>query len=253
MARTVKEEEHIARQNEILDAALQLVYSKGYEKMTIQDILDKLQISKGAFYHYFNSKADALEAAVERMAAEQVEPTFRSMIEDPHLTALEKLHRYFELSTYWKTSNKALLIQLMEIWYSDENALARQKMLAKSRQHLGPYFTKIIEQGVREGVFTTPYPEIASQVTINLFYDLAYTSGDLFISQETQQSDALQKAQTLFAAYSDVLERILGARKGSIQPMTDEALKAWFSSSDTLVGQSKPFAEEAGMPGSHNP
>jgi AcrR family transcriptional regulator len=253
MARIVKEEEYTARRNQILDAALQLVYSKGYDKMTIQDILDKLQISKGAFYHYFDSKADVLEAAVEHMATEQVEPAFRSMVEDPHLTALEKLHRYFELSTSWKTSNKALLIQLMEIWYSDENALARQKMLAKSRQHLGPYFTKIIDQGVREGVFTTPYPEIASQVTINLFYDLAYTSGDLFISKEAQQNDAFQEAQILFAAYSDVLERILGAPKGSIQPLTDEALKAWFSANDTLASQSRAFTEEAGIPGSRNP
>ena len=56
MARILKEEEHTAKRNEILDAALQLVYSKGYEKMTIQDILDQLQISKGAFYHYFDSK-----------------------------------------------------------------------------------------------------------------------------------------------------------------------------------------------------
>jgi AcrR family transcriptional regulator len=253
MARTVKEQEHIARRNEILDAALQLVYSKGYEKMTIQDLLDQLQISKGAFYHYFDSKADVLEAAVERMAAEQVEPAFRSMVEDPHLTALEKLHSYFELSTYWKTSNKALLVQLMEIWFSDENALARQKMLAKSRQHLGPYFTKIIEQGVREGVFTTPYPEIASQVTINLFYDLAYTSGHLFLSQEAQQSESLQAAQNLFAAYSDVLERILGAPKGSIQPMTDEALRAWFSSNDTLASQSEASTEKTGMRGFQTP
>jgi hypothetical protein len=175
------------------------------------------------------------------------------MVEDPQLTALEKLHRYFELSTYWKTSNKALLIQLMEIWYSDENALARQKMLAKTRQHLAPYFTKIIEQGVREGVFTTPYPEIASQVTIDLFYDLAYTSGHLFILKEAQQSDALQEVQTLFAAYSDVLERILGAPKGSIQPMTDEALKAWYSSNDNLASQSEASTEETAIRGFRSP
>jgi AcrR family transcriptional regulator len=253
MARTVKEEEHIARRNEILDAALQLVYSKGYEKMTIQDILDQLQISKGAFYHYFDSKADVLEAAVERLATEQVEPAFRTMVEDPHLTALEKLHRYFQTSTYWKTSNKAILMELLKTWYSDENALARQKMLAKSSQHLGPYFTEIIKQGVREGLFTTPYPEIASQVTINLFYDLAHTSGHIFISADAGQSESLQEAETLFTAYSDVIERILGAPKGSIQPMTDEALKAWFSSNDSLTSQSKAFTEEAGIPGSSNP
>jgi AcrR family transcriptional regulator len=253
MARIVKEEEYSARRKEILDAALQFVYTKGYEKMTIQDILDKLQISKGAFYHYFDSKAAVLEAVVEQMATEQVEPVFHSIVEDPDLPAIEKLHRYFQMSTNWKTSNKALLMQLMKTWYSDENALARQKMLAMTSQHIAPFFTEIVKQGVREGIFTTPYPEVASRVIINLIYDLAYTSGHIFISAEAGQSGTLQEAETLFAAYSDVMERILGAPKGSIQPMTDEAIQAWFSADSNLTGQSKVFTEEAGIPGSRNP
>ena len=54
MARTIKGPSE--KRNEILDSARRLVYSKGYEQMTIQDILGELQISKGAFYHYFDSK-----------------------------------------------------------------------------------------------------------------------------------------------------------------------------------------------------
>ena len=95
MARIVKEEEYTARRNEILDVALQLVYSKGYDKMTIQDILDQLHMSKGAFYHYFDSKVAVLEAVVERMVIEQVEPLLLAAVHDPRLTALEKLQRYF--------------------------------------------------------------------------------------------------------------------------------------------------------------
>jgi TetR/AcrR family transcriptional repressor of nem operon len=251
MARIVKEEEHTAKRNEILDTALQLVYSKGYDKMTIQDILDQLQISKGAFYHYFDSKVDVLEAVVERMATEQVEPIFLSIVQDPHLSALEKLHHYFDMSTRWKTSKKAFVMELVKVWYSDENALARQKMLARTAQHLGPFFMEIVKQGVREGVFTTPYPEIASEVTINLIYDLAYASGQMLISEDVKQSDNLQRVETLYAAYSDVLERVLGAPKGSIQFMTAEALKIWFSSDADL--RSETFAEEASTPASRNP
>ena len=54
MARTVKEQEYAEKRNEILDAAQRLVYTKGYERMTIQGILADLQISSGAFYHYFD-------------------------------------------------------------------------------------------------------------------------------------------------------------------------------------------------------
>ena len=75
----------------------------------------------------------------------------------------------------------------------------------------------------------------------------------MLFRSEAQQSDAFQEAQTLFAAYSDVMERILGAPKGSIQPMTDEALRVWFSANGPLSDQSQTFAEEAGIPGSRNP
>ncbi len=252
MARIVKEEEHTAKRNEILDAALQLVYSKGYDKMTIQDILDQLQISKGAFYHYFDSKVDVLEAVVERMAAEQVEPIFLSIVQDPHLSALEKLHHYFDMSTRWKTSKKAFVMELVKVWYSDENALARQKMLARTVEHMEPFFIEIVKQGVREGVFTTPYPEVASEVTINLIYDLAYSSGQMLTSEEVKQSDNLQRVETLYTAYSDVLERVLGAPKGSIQFMTAEALKIWFSSEDNTL-RNETFVEEASTPASSNP
>jgi AcrR family transcriptional regulator len=245
MARIVKEEEYTARRNEILDAALQLVYSKGYEKMTIQDILDQLHMSKGAFYHYFESKVAVLEAVVERMATEQVKPMFLAIVQNPQLPALEKLHQYFYMSTSWKTSNKAFLIELMKNWYSDENALARHKMLNRTAEHMGPFFTEIIKQGVREGVFSTPYPEVASEVTINLMYDLAYASGQMLMSEEVKQSDNLRQVETLYAAYGDVLERVLGAPKGSIQLMATEALKVWISSESPLQGEI--FAEEAGL------
>lgn len=245
MARIVKEEEYTARRNEILDSALRLVYSKGYEKMTIQDILDQLHMSKGAFYHYFDSKVSVLEAVVERMATEQVKPIFLSIVQDPQLPALEKLHQYFYMSTSWKTSNKAFLTELMKVWYSDENALARQKMLASTVENLGPFFMEIIKQGVREGTFSTPYPEVASEVTINLIYDLAYASGQMLMSEEVKQSENLQQVEALYAAYSDVLERVLGAPKGSIQFMAAEALKVWFSSESPA--QRETVAEEAGL------
>jgi AcrR family transcriptional regulator len=251
MARIVKEEEYTARRNEILDAAVQLVYSKGYEKMTIQDILDHLHMSKGAFYHYFDSKVAVLEAVVERMATQQAKPILLSIVEDPQLPALEKLHQYFYMSTTWKTSNRALLTELMQIWYSDENALARQKMLNMTVENLGPMFTKIIKQGVREGTFSTPYPEVASEVTINLIHDLAYASGQMLLSAEVKQSENLQQVESLYAAYCDVLERVLGAPKGSIQFMAAEALKIWFSSDDTL--ESETFVEEANISTSSNP
>src|SRR5260370_2930142 len=94
MARIVKEEAYNAKRNEILDIALSLVYSKGYEQTTIQDILDGLHISRGAFYHYFDSKQALLDALVDRMA-NHAQHTLLPIVQDPHLPALQQFRRSF--------------------------------------------------------------------------------------------------------------------------------------------------------------
>ncbi len=69
MARTVNIEEHEAKRTEILNTAMGLVFTKGYDRMTIRDILDGTGISKGAFYHYFDSKEALLEAFIQQIVS----------------------------------------------------------------------------------------------------------------------------------------------------------------------------------------
>src|SRR5260221_161474 len=123
MARVVKA--HAVRRNEILDVARRLVDTKGYEQMTIQDILDDLRISKGAFYHYFDSKQALLEAMIERMG-EGVEQLVLAMVHDPALPALKKLQRVFDMLNRLKTARKELFLPLLRVWYADDNAIVRQ-------------------------------------------------------------------------------------------------------------------------------
>jgi AcrR family transcriptional regulator len=58
---------HDVRLHEILDAAQSLFAQKGYEETTVNDILDRVGIGKGTFYHYFQSKEDALAGVISRV------------------------------------------------------------------------------------------------------------------------------------------------------------------------------------------
>src|SRR5258708_27298884 len=94
MVRTVNETAYEARRNAILDAAQRAVETKGYEQMALADLLGELQISSGAFYHYFDSKPALLFALVERMG-ERIERFVLPIIHDRELGALDKLQRFF--------------------------------------------------------------------------------------------------------------------------------------------------------------
>ena len=231
MARIVKEEKYAARRNEILDVASKLVYTKGYEQMSIQDILNELKISKGAFYHYFESKQALLEALIERLI-DEAQRILTPIVEEPGLPALEKLRRYFMVAARWKAAQKEYLLSLLSVWYDDNNAIVRQKVFAATAKVIGPMLSDVVRQGVREGTLTTRFPDQAGQIIFTLFQGL----GDTFLvdfiftherGHELQEVD-LTRVRNLFAAYNEAVERLLGAPAGSL-PLVDPAmLKEWF-------------------------
>ena len=225
MARILREQAYAVRRNEILDAAQRLVYTKGYEQMTIQDILDDLQISKGAFYHYFDSKTALLETLTERMLQEAIQ-IITPIIEDPHLSALEKFQRYFDTVARWKAAQKTLMLALLRVWYTDDNAIVRQKVTSSGLKRITPLLTAIIRQGAQEGIFKTPYPDQVCEVVFSIMLGLGDRLAEALLAHNSEK-DTLQAMQNAVAAYTDALERILVAPSGCLQLIDDESLKEW--------------------------
>jgi TetR/AcrR family transcriptional regulator, transcriptional repressor for nem operon len=241
MARILKEDQYNAKRNEILDYAMRQVYSRGYAQMTIQDILDGLHISRGALYHYFDSKQALLEALVER-AGMQAAQAFLPIVQDPHLSAIEKFCRYFEASAQWKSGQKELILSLLATWYSDENTLIRQKMTAASLIGTPRILEPIIRQGVEEKVFHTRFPQQVAAIITGITLNLADTIIGMLISAQTDPA-VLQELEAnldaCFDAYFETTERILGAPAGSLKVLDADIFKEWLVVSHPLESESK--------------
>ncbi len=231
MPRVVIEEDYTARRNEILDVARKLVYTKGYEQMSIQDILDEMKISKGAFYHYFDSKPALLEALIDRLA-DEAEAKFIPLLNDPTLPALEKMRRYFSSAVQWKATQKDYMLALLRIWYSDENVLTRQKVFATMLQRVAPSFTRVIQQGVQEGTLCTSFPEQATEISLYLILGLGDKFGEVILGHKAgtinlSGEEKFRIIQKAVEAYTDALERVLGASAGSLLLMDDDSIRVW--------------------------
>ncbi len=224
MVRIIKKPEE--RRSEILDAVQRLLYTKGYEQMTIQDILDDTQLSRGAFYHYFDSKQALLEGLIERTGEEGIQ-LIRPILTDPHLNALKKLQVYFDSAMRWKTTQKANLIPILRIWYSDDNVLLRQKELVAGKKIMIPLLQEVLRQGIAEGLLVTPHPEQMTEVLVSLILSLSDTLGALILEGQAGSTDLAQVEATV-AAYTYAIERALGAAEGSLKLIDMETLKQWF-------------------------
>jgi AcrR family transcriptional regulator len=216
MARHVKPDEYAARRREILDSALRLMHDKGYERMTIADVLTDLQMSKGALYHYFDSKQALLEGIVDEMA-ESGSAALGAVVDNADLGALEKLHEYFKVFSAWKAEHLAEVTTSMRLWRHENNALLRQKLSQETMRTSTPALEAIITQGCREGVFDTAHPHEAAIIIVGMGLHLADAIIDAIHADGAEPLDTSgSRAASVVAAYTDAFERILGAPPGSL-------------------------------------
>lgn len=228
MARTVNQAEYAAKRKDILAAAQRLVFTKGYERMTIQDILSDVQISSGAFYHYFDSKPAVLEAFIEQIR-QGVEKPLLPIVRDPSLPALTKLQRFFDTLDSLRVEHKDDIIKLGHVWYTDENAIVRQKVDEAIIKQRAPLLTEIVHQGIREGVFTTAYPDQAGEVILSLLQGMGNTHARLMLALEHERdpSGSIEAIVTTHAAYMDAIECVVGAPPHSLYRADAAVLNVW--------------------------
>ena len=226
MARTLNPTLHTVRRDAFLDVAQRLVQTKGYEAMSVQDVLDELEASKGAFYHYFDSKQALLEAVVERFADDAI-ATLAPTLGDPNLLALRKLEGIFAGIARWKAERKELVFAIIEVWNSDGNAIVREKLRRLTVNRLVPLLSPVIAQGIHEGTFTAESPDQTAMVLVSLMLGFQQQATDLFIARQagTITFEAVQRS---FAANTEAFERILGVARGSLTLIDERNLHFWF-------------------------
>lgn len=226
MARTIDTAIRAVRRDAFVDAAERLIRTKGYEQMSVQDVLDDLGTSKGAFYHYFDSKDALLEAVIERMteaALTVVEP----VAADPHLPAAEKLQAVFSTAGRWKTERSDILLALMRSWYSSENDLVRLRVARAATARLTPILARIVRQGTAEGAFTPTSPDHAAAILMALFNGSGDAMGELVLDRHDGRVP-FEEAERFVGAYSEAVERVLGLPPGSFELVDTASLHIWF-------------------------
>jgi AcrR family transcriptional regulator len=226
MARTVDATRHTVRRDAFLDVTQRLVQTKGYEAMSIQDVLDELEASKGAFYHYFDSKQALLEAVVERFA-DGAMASLAPVLNDPELPALRKLERVFAGIATLKAEQKELMLAIIEVWNSDHNAIVREKVRRLSERIMVPLFSAVVRQGVSEGTLKVDSPDETARVLVSLMQGFQLQATDLFIARQAS-TVSFEFVQRAVAANTEAFERILGIPKGSLMLTDEPTLRFWF-------------------------
>jgi len=88
------------------------------------------------------------------------------------------------------------MLDLMRVWYTDSNSIVRQKQETAAIKRIVPMLTKIVRQGIAEGVFTSTYPDQIGGMIWGLAQGIFDNVADLLLS-EAPPADALQRLEAI--------------------------------------------------------
>ena len=148
----------------ILDTASTLFLQKGYDKTTLQDIIDATKLSKGAIYHHFASKEDIFYAVCDRIGQRNAEVL--SQVRDaPGLNGLEKLRAMFKTSL--QPERQAKMFCMMPYLMDNAKFLATE-MRSIFTEVVPCFVDPIIRQGMADGSIRTEHPKELAEAMMML-------------------------------------------------------------------------------------
>ena len=180
--RDVKDPE--IRRAEIMDAAMLLFMEKGYANTTTQDIVDKVNISRGLLYYHFKNKEDILYCLVERYS-EKLLRDIHVIVNDDDKTAIEKIRAFIDATIISTDNVSAEGTELQKTVDLKENRYMLDKLSHKLIEKLTIYFERIINQGISEKVFSVKYPSETAEFLMTAYVFVSNNIGMKTSKKET--------------------------------------------------------------------
>jgi AcrR family transcriptional regulator len=136
----------------LLDAAIELFGTTGFDGTSVQSIVERAQVTKGGFYHHFESKQALLYEIHDRFIDYHLE-RMRELLAEPDVGAEELLRRLVRDilvvgAARWRND--------IEIFYQERRQLEGDRYAAvlRKRHEFEGYVIEVIQRGVDAGVLS---------------------------------------------------------------------------------------------------
>lgn len=162
----------------IITISAKLFAEKGYDKTSMQDIVDALGMSKGGIFHHFNSKEDIFNAVMERQF-EQIIETVNQWFDEMHgFTAKEKLRGLIKRNL---TDEKIIKESGNMISSAIESPQIILAFTQNNLKKLAPIIADVIREGIEDRSITTAFPDECAEILLlllNFWCDTDIFQGD---------------------------------------------------------------------------
>ena len=148
----------------ILDTAERLFIEKGYDRASLQEIIQETGLSKGAIYHHFASKEEILYAVCDRIGRRNGE-VLSKVRDDGTLNGLEKLRTMFKVSL--QPERQAKMFCMMPYLLDNAKFLATE-MRSIFTEVVPGFVEPVVRQGIEDGSICTEHPKELAEAMMML-------------------------------------------------------------------------------------
>lgn len=126
----------------LFDTALELLNTRGYESITIRDIVQAAGVSIGTFYNYYQSKLDVFYETYQLADCFFTEEVAPRLVQD---TVYEQILCFFDYYAYYSSEHTGL--SLTKLIYNSNNKCFDRR----SPEGMHPMLTALISEGMERG------------------------------------------------------------------------------------------------------
>ena len=144
-------EKSLQKRKYILETARRVFMEKGYKRVTMKDIVEACEISRGGLYLYFNNTAEIF-LEVLKLESEEADDVFSDSITED-ATAADILTLFLREQKTELLRTKDTLTQATYEFYFENNLSKKDNILKKQFDSAVKIIQKLIETGVGNGEF----------------------------------------------------------------------------------------------------
>lgn len=152
------------RKNQILDAAFSVFVERGYSETTMDDIVKKSKMSKGAIYHYYSSKKELFLSLIDHWETYSFPDFYTKGKKDK--TAESILYEMVDVVIDVFNKKRHVFLAEVEFWAlanKDKDVKDKSKILYEKLLFL---FELIIKKGIREQEFKEVNPKVIAMTIL---------------------------------------------------------------------------------------
>lgn len=161
-----KEEE---RKKQIMKAAFNAVSHLGYDNVTLQDIANHANVSKGVVHYYFTSKQNILLELLESTTSKIYSYEIQEI--GKHQTAIDKLQAYLNAVFVSPQENRKFYRVYLDFLAQANSNEAYKRINLKFYENCWGIGQEIIELGKSEGVFSPDIDSLTSAKMMRAMID----------------------------------------------------------------------------------